>query len=79
MDTPTNSEAKKIAAAIDVVLVLADAIREAQQIPSGVLYGMLLGKVSLEGYQSVIGVLKRAGLVSEANHLLTWVGPEVGS
>ena len=33
-----------------------------------------MGKLSLEQYEQVIGVLKQAGLITESNHLLTWVG-----
>lgn len=56
---------------------VAEAIREAGEIPSGTLYSMLIGKVDIEGYGKLIGILKNAGLVSESAHLLKWIGPKV--
>lgn len=35
----------------------------------------LMDKMSLATYEQIIATLKGAGVVSEANHLLTWTGP----
>lgn len=43
--------------------------------PSGHLYARLMSHMSLETYDSIIGTLKRAGLVEERNHLLRWLAP----
>jgi hypothetical protein len=66
---------QEVGAAIDVLRVLAEAIRAAGEIPSGHLYAHVMGQLSLESYGSALGVLKRAGLVEERNNLLRWVGP----
>lgn len=60
------------AAAWVLVGAIRDAIREAGEegIPSGHLYAMIMDKVSLESYNSVIDLLKRTGMISECNHLL---------
>jgi hypothetical protein len=44
---------------------IADAIREAGEIPSGELYTHLAGECELREYGLIIDALKDAGLVSE--------------
>ena len=63
-----------VTAALGILKVVADAIRELGEVPSGHLYAHLMSKLSLEQYEQVIGILKQAGLITESNHLLTWVG-----
>ncbi len=63
--------------AVDVILAVSEAIRTAKQIPSGHLYSMLIGKIDIDGYTSIIRILKNAKLVSESMNMLTWIGPEV--
>lgn len=58
-----------------VVQVLAEAIRGATEIPSGHLYAQVMGKIDLAAYEGAIGLLKRAGLVVEKGHVLTWIEP----
>lgn len=64
-------------AAMAVTVAIAEAIREAKEIPSGHLYAVLMNKVDLEGYQRIIQTLKNAGLVEDKGHLLKWVGPSL--
>ena len=63
-----------VKAALGILRAVADAIRELGEVPSGHLYAHLMSKLSLEQYEQVIDVLKQAGLITESNHLLTWVG-----
>ena len=62
-------------AVMGIVLAVADVIRALGSVPSGHLYARLMGKISLDDYNAVIGALKTAGVVKEENFLLTWVGP----
>ena len=62
-----------VKAALGILRAVADAIRELGEVPSGHLYAHLMSKLSLEQYEPVIAVLKQAGLITESNHLLTWV------
>jgi len=62
---------------LKIVFAVAEAIREAGSIPSGTLYAALIGKVDINGYESIIRTLKNAGLVTEQSHMLTWIGPEI--
>lgn len=58
--------------ALELVQIIGRAIMDAGQIPSGQLYAAIMGKVSLETYQSVIGLLTRQGIIRNENHLLIW-------
>ncbi len=68
---------EEVRAALGAVLALSEAIRGLGEVPSGVLYANVCGHLSINAYEGAVGVLKRAGLVSEANHVLRWIGPEV--
>ena len=71
-----NATKEQTKAALQVVVAVAEAIRELKSIPSGHLYARLMDKLSLDQYNSIIGLLKRQGLVSESNYLLTWIEPD---
>jgi hypothetical protein len=68
---PTTAQVK---AALDVTLALADAIRELGAIPSGKLYVLVMGMMSIESYEKAIALLTSAGLVKNEGNLLTWIG-----
>ena len=77
MTTTTTVEEMKAAKA--VLLAVGDTIREVGEVPSGVLYSMLMGRIDLGGYEAMIGILKRAGLVEETSaHVLRWIGKSKG-
>ena len=60
---------------LDMIMALSEAIRTAGSIPSGHLYSIVMGTLSLESYNAVINCLKNTGLVSESGHVLKWEGP----
>ena len=57
-----------------ITAIVADAIRELGEVPSGELYAHLMGVLNIEQYNGIIAVLKQSGLVSESRHMLTWNG-----
>ena len=57
--------------------IIAETIREASPVPSGVLYAGLMSKLDLQAYNKIIETLKRAGLVAESANILTWTGPKL--
>lgn len=61
-------------AALQVIAAVADAIRELKEVPSGHLYAHLMGRMSLESYNKIISILKDAGMITERNHVLRWIG-----
>ena len=67
---------EQIKSTMDTLRALADAIKELKQVPSGILYSQVMGYMSLGTYERCIGVLKCAGVVTESNHMLTWVEPK---
>lgn len=62
-------------AALAMTQAVAETIKTLGEVPSGHLYARLMDKMSLETYNSLIGLLKRAKLVEEENNLLKWIGP----
>jgi hypothetical protein len=73
-NAPTKSQA---AAAVTAVAAVAEAIRSLGSIPSGQLYAQVMSYLTIEAYNRIIEILKRADLVAEENHVLRWVGPEI--
>lgn len=73
--TATLAQAR---AALNIVLALAEAIRELGRVPSGTLYANVMGKLDLATYEAAIRMLKNAGLVKETAHELEWTGPAKG-
>lgn len=61
-------------AVVEIVLAVGSTIKELGSVPSGHLYAHLMGRMTIEQYNIIIGVLKSAGAVEEDNHILTWVG-----
>lgn len=74
---PARPTAAQVKAAFQMTLAVSETIRELGEVPAGHLYAQLCAKVSLEGFQKMIGQLKNAGLVTEQSHLLKWVGPKL--
>lgn len=74
---PRTPSAKDTNAALAVILAIAEAIRALGEVPGGELYARLCDKMTISQYETIIGTLKNAGLVSESAHMLTWIGPEL--
>jgi hypothetical protein len=69
---PTREDMR---AGLQIMMAVAETIREAGEVPSGVLYAGLIGRIDIHGYTKLIGILKNSGLVEEQAHLLRWIGP----
>lgn len=70
----TNVQAR---AGLAVIKAVADAVRELGRVPSGNIYAVVMGSLSLEQYERVLGILKDAGLIEEtAGHELIWIEPK---
>ena len=68
---------EQLGGAVAILAVMAEAIRAAGSMPSGHLYALVLGRMTLADYEVAIGILKRARLVEESAHVLTWTGPRI--
>ncbi len=72
-----NAINNRAQAAVGAALAIAECIRTLGPIPSGHLYARLMGYMSLETYEALIGILIEAGKIRRhRNHLLEWVGPK---
>ena len=72
---PTPQELK---AGTAMIMAVAETVRECREVPSGTIYAGLMGRVSLEGYQKIVGILTNAGLIAvDRSRLVRWTGPEV--
>ena len=59
------------------MIAVAETIREVGECPSGTIYAAIVGRVSLEGYNKILGILTRAGLIVVGqSHMIRWVGPK---
>lgn len=67
---------ERLAAGVQAIAAIAELIKELGSVPSGHLYARLMDHFTLDQYEKVIGILVRADLVSNKNHLLTWTGPK---
>jgi hypothetical protein len=76
MSEPTKQE---IRSAVEMIGAVGEAIREAGAvgIPAGHLYVMLMNDMTHAAFESMIGLLERARLISRENNLLRWIGPEL--
>ena len=73
--TATKFSPEEIRAALGVIRAVADAVREAGRVPSGVLYAAVNAHgVGLPAYQRVVQSLTDAGLVRVESHELVWTG-----
>lgn len=79
MTNPHVPSKAELTAALNATFAIAEAIREAGSIPSGHLYAVVCGKLSLAAYEGIIRTIKNADLVSETANMLRWIGPEVRS
>lgn len=74
MNSPTKEQ---MVAGFKVMAAVCETIREAKRIPSGTLYATLIGRMDLEAYNKMVGMLKNTGLVTEVAHELVWTGPVI--
>jgi len=64
---------EKVAAAINMVKAVADAIKDLGRVPSGTLYAALMPSgIAIDEYNGIIGILKRASIIREEYHELVW-------
>jgi|688.fasta_scaffold13647_5 hypothetical protein len=70
---PTMNTAQKQKLAIEIVMAVAETIREAGEIPSGHLYAGLMEKgCTLTQYDNLIRTLIESGIVRKSGHMLKW-------
>jgi len=63
---------EQLAAALDTLRALADTVKELGEVPSGHLYQVVMGRMSLQAYEKAIGLLIGAGLIRKCGNVLVW-------
>jgi hypothetical protein len=71
MNAPTKAQAE---AALQILVALAEAIRDLGTVPAGHLYAQVMGQLDLPSFDAAIGQLIGAGLIERDGHLLKWKG-----
>jgi hypothetical protein len=71
---------KIVERAIKIACTVAEVIQELGYVPSGHLYVMVQGSLSLDNYNGVIFALKERKWIEESRaHMLRWTGPAIGA
>jgi hypothetical protein len=75
MEDTVKSVTEQVAAVIEVLHAIAEVVKAAgpQGIPSGHLYAMLLGHLSLRQYELCIDKLISSNVIKQTNFVLTFV------
>ena len=67
---------EQLAAGIQMIKAIADALRELKRVPSGHFYARIMDKIDLASYEKILGILTGAGLIKIENHEIIWLSPE---
>lgn len=77
MSLPSNHE--KALRLVHYTVVVGEAIEELYRhhgpYPAGEIYARLMGHMSLDTFNTIMDLLKKAGMITINNHLITWTGP----
>jgi len=65
---------QEVKAAIEILKAVAETIHDLGRVPSGHLYAQLMNFISLDQYNQIINMLKKAKLIEEKFHELIWIG-----
>jgi hypothetical protein len=70
----TNITKAELNAGMQILIAVGQAIRELKTVPAGHLYARLMGKMDLEQFDAMIGVLEKQGLVKRtSDHQIAWI------
>lgn len=62
-------------AVLDLLVAILEVIRVKGEMPSGELYSLLMDKVDIHTYETMLSRITGSGLVEQKSHLLRWIGP----
>lgn len=73
-----NVTKEQVAAAINIVKIVSEAVREAESIPEGYVFAALAAHgCTVEAFNKIVGTLVSAGLVKKSGVILSWIGPNL--
>jgi len=62
----------ELKAGLIVLAIMAETIREFGSIPSGHLYAQMMGKVTIDGFESAVRTLCGSTVIRKAGDVLHW-------
>jgi len=74
-----KTQTDQISTALSLTSSIVEVVAKAGEIPAGHLYAPLIGVLSLDAFERLIGLLCRAGLLRRDGDLLIYIGPAVTS
>lgn len=73
MSTTTQPANPAVAAAVDSIVAIADAIKALGTVPAGTLYTHVMTHLSFEQFERITGILQKAGIIRrDPYHQLHW-------
>ena len=63
---------EEVGQAIQTLKAVADTIKELGSVPSGELYARLMGHMSIQTYDKIIGILVNGQIIRKESNLLIW-------
>jgi hypothetical protein len=67
-------DVQQVQAALKLMMIVADAVREAGRIPLGMFYATLMDQMIAAAFESIISQLVGTDLIRREGHELVWVG-----
>lgn len=67
---------QQLKAGLGIIVAVTETIREAGEVPEGVLYATLMDRMDLAAFEKMVAIVVGSGLVTKQSHLLRWVGPK---
>jgi hypothetical protein len=74
MSAAVQPTTEQIAAYLGCIRAMIDAVRDAGRIPSGHMYAVLMGHMTLHQYETLVQKVVSTGLVRLDGDELVWVG-----
>ncbi len=72
----SNVTKEQVMAGMQLVLVVADSVRELGNAPTGAIYAALSDRIDYAGFERIIGILVNTGVIRKNGNLLVWIEPQ---
>ena len=59
---------------LEIIKIVAVAIRDLGCVPEGELYAHLMGTLSLRNLETILGNLEKVGAIRRKHHMIVWIG-----
>lgn len=66
---------EQLNAGLQMVMAIAEAIRELKEVPEGHLYTNVMSTIDLSQFNKILDILEKQKLITRNNYLIKWVEP----